>query len=201
MIIIFRIQIIIFIILIIISNLPGQSFFFAGSVDSAARVSKLKGCENRPRRPDLHTMRRSTGQALGAADFASRVCRPQARGAADPLALGLQPSAQVFPQGPRLGRPRTRCLNARASPASGGCNVGRGQVLVTCPIPKPGSPSARCSQPQGACLQTGAWGLQVGTSPFAHQTMQFTVKALTTYSTRTIVQNSAIYSESTHNAE
>jgi len=123
------------------------------------------------------------------------------RGAADPLALGLQPSAQVFPQGPRLGRPRTRCLNARASPASGGCNVGRGQVLVTCPIPKPGSPSARCSQPQGACLQTGAWGLQVGTSPFAHQTMQFTVKALTTYSTRTIVQNSAIYSESTHNAE
>ena len=49
-------------------------FFSAESVDLAARVSKPKGCENKPRRPGLHPARRSAGQALGAADPASRVC-------------------------------------------------------------------------------------------------------------------------------
>jgi hypothetical protein len=103
MIIIFRIQIIILIILIIISNLSSQSFYsnnfflknlltiiiimiiviifflyFSSlqSVDLAARVSKPKGCENKPRQPGLHPARRSAGQALGAADPALRVCTP-----------------------------------------------------------------------------------------------------------------------------
>jgi len=90
------------------------SFFFsAGSADPAAQVFKPKGCENKPRWPNLHPAHGSAGQALAAADPTSRVCRPQACGAANPLALRLQPSAQVCPQRPRLGRPRARCLLAR----------------------------------------------------------------------------------------
>jgi hypothetical protein len=34
----------------------------------------------------------------------------QAREAGDPLALGLQPGAQVYPQHPQLGRPCARCF-------------------------------------------------------------------------------------------
>jgi hypothetical protein len=66
------------------------SFFFsAGSADPAAQVFKPKGCENRPRWPNLHPTRGSDGQALGAADLASRVCTPEASGSADLRLVGL----------------------------------------------------------------------------------------------------------------
>jgi len=121
MIIIFRIQIIIFIILIIISNLSSQSlysnncflktlltiiimiiviiiflfFLSAGSADPAVWVFKPKGYEHRPRRLSLHPSRGSAGQALGGLyTLGSRGCRPtHPRAAAKSAGLPLAPKA------------------------------------------------------------------------------------------------------------
>jgi len=69
------------------------SFFFsAGSADPAAQVFKPKGCENRPRWPNLHPTRGSVGQALGAADLASRVCTPEASGLQTSGLWGCKPA-------------------------------------------------------------------------------------------------------------
>ena len=62
----------------------------------------------------------------------------QARSAAPPLALGLQPGAQVCPQRPRLARPRTRYLLPRA--------VAR--RTLSSPTPWLGSLSVRYRQPE-----------------------------------------------------
>ena len=80
----------------------------------------------------------------GSADLRLAGCRPQARGsahpgsrAANPLALGLQPSERVCAQGWADLAPSVCMLGPRPAPAPRGCSLGNGQVLVACPTPKP----------------------------------------------------------------
>nr|TKR74188.1 hypothetical protein D5086_0000297910 [Populus alba] len=91
-----------------------EGFNIQGFADLATRVSKPKGCENRPQRAGLLS-RRSGLQTLPRKSVHPRLeslQTPSSQGSDSPT-LGLQLGAQVCPQHLRVGRPHTRCLHVR----------------------------------------------------------------------------------------